>query len=564
MTQTHISHASGSGDGVDTQSKVPDEPTKEQSGTDEGAGSKPEVPDVPKYKSDSEEESWTFSEGDDDEDDANDESDAQDDDANEDDDDGDDFVHPNLSTFTKDDEEEKDENEDDDEEISDQRVYTPPDYQSSKESEKQEDDDMDQGAEEEHDDEEMLYGDLNINLERRDAEMTEAHVTTDTEDTQVNPNAVTPAVQQQGSSASSDLVSKFINTSQDEGIESVFNKETLVDTSVTTATETPFLITSIHQPHVPITQTTQQIPTTTTTTTLPTTMQPEIPDFASIFGFDQRVSALESDVSSLKNSNPFAEAVSSIPRIVDAYLRSKLKETVDVAVQLKSNKLREEVQAKNQEFLNSLDSNMQKIIKEQVKAKTSKIMSKVEKYVTETLEAEVLVRSTNQPQMSYGVATSLLELELKKILMDKIEENKPIDRSEVQKNLYNALVEAYNSDKDLISSYGDVVIIPTTHDDKDKDEGPSAGSNRGSKRRRSDKEAESSREPSHKESRTTSSSRGATRSQPTNLEDLSHQEFTTGGNEVTPVRETHAERQWHPSSSPTLDREWNQTKTVSD
>ncbi|GJT27843.1 hypothetical protein Tco_0908118, partial [Tanacetum coccineum] len=417
----------GSDDGVDTQSKVPNEPTKEQSGTDEGAGSKPEVPDVPKYKSDSEEESWTFSEGDDDEDDNNDESDAQDDDANEYDDD-------------------------------DQRVYTPPDYQSSEESEKQEDDDMDQGAEEEHDDEEMLY-----------------------------------AGQQQRSSASSDLVSKFTNTSQDE------------------------------------------------------------------------VSALESDVSSLKNSNPFAEAVSSIPGIVDAYLGSKLKETVDMDVQLKSDKLREEAQAENQEFLNSLDSNMQKIIKEQVKAKTSKIMSKVEKYVTETLEAEVLVRSTNQPQTSYGVATSLSELELKKILMDKIEENKSIDRLEVQKNLYNALVEAYNSDKDLISSYGDVVIIPTTHDDKDKDEGPSARSNRGSKRWRSNKEAESSREPSHKESRTTSSSRGATRSQPTDLEDLSHQEFTTGGNEVTPVRETHVEHQWHPSNSPDSDHGMaNLTKNVSD
>ncbi|GJX01467.1 hypothetical protein Tco_0185380 [Tanacetum coccineum] len=91
-------------------------------------------------------------------------------------------------------------------------------------------------------------------------------------------------------------------------------------------------------------------------------MQPELPDFASVFKFDQRVSALESDVSSLKNSNPFAKAVSSIPGIFNAYLGSKVKEIVDVAVQLKTDKLREEAQAKNQEFLNSLDSSMKKSI----------------------------------------------------------------------------------------------------------------------------------------------------------------------------------------------------------
>ncbi|GKF81574.1 hypothetical protein Tco_0240176, partial [Tanacetum coccineum] len=106
--------------------------------------------------------------------------------------------------------------------------------------------------------------------------------------------------------------------------------------------------------------------------------------------------------------------LSSIPDIVDKYLVTKVKDTVDVDVQLKSDKLREEAQAENQDFLNSLDSNMKRIIKEQVKAQTSKIMIKVEKYVTETLGAEVLVRSTNQPQTSYTVASSLSELELKR------------------------------------------------------------------------------------------------------------------------------------------------------
>ncbi|GKG63546.1 hypothetical protein Tco_0643094, partial [Tanacetum coccineum] len=74
---THSSQASGSGDGLDILSKVSDEQVHEKTGTNEGAGDKPEVPDVPKHHSNSEEESWTFSDGDDD--DANEDSDEHND-----------------------------------------------------------------------------------------------------------------------------------------------------------------------------------------------------------------------------------------------------------------------------------------------------------------------------------------------------------------------------------------------------------------------------------------------------------------------------------------------------
>ncbi|GKD59673.1 hypothetical protein Tco_1297182 [Tanacetum coccineum] len=231
--------------------------------------------------------------------------------------------------------------------------------------------------------------------------MMDAQINQETGEVHVTLTTKLLVVQQQSSSVSSDLVSKFINPSSDK----------------------------------------------------------EIPNFASLFGFERRVSSLEIELSELKQTNQFAEAVASIPGIVDNYLTSKMKDEVNVALQLKSNKLREEAQAENQDLLNSIDSNMKKIIKEQVKAQTSKIMTKVKKYVTETLGAEVLVRSTNQPQTSYAVASSLSELELKKILMDKMEENNSIDRSDVQKNLYRALLEAYNSDKDLLSSYDEVVTL---------------------------------------------------------------------------------------------------------
>ncbi|GJZ47615.1 hypothetical protein Tco_0601447, partial [Tanacetum coccineum] len=128
--------------------------------------------------------------------------------------------------------------------------------------------------------------------------------------------------------------------------------------------------------------------------------------------------------------------------------------------------------------------------------------------------------------------------------MDKMEENNSIDRSDVQKNLYRALLKAYNSDKDPPSLYGEVGTLKRGRDDQDKDEEPSAGSNRGSKRQRLGKEAESSKEPTHKESRTTSSSKGTTKSLPkssgkfvqeeehdprvNDLEEPFHQEFDTG------------------------------------
>ncbi|GKE93076.1 hypothetical protein Tco_1574171, partial [Tanacetum coccineum] len=111
-------------------------------------------------------------------------------------------------------------------------------------------------------------------------------------------------------------------------------------------------------------------------------------------------------MSEFKQTNQFTEAVSSILGIVDNYLASKMKDIVDVVVQLQTNKLREEAQAKNPEFLNQVDSTMKAIIKEKVQTQVSKIMPKIEKYVTKYLGAEVLVRSTNQPQTSYAVAAS--------------------------------------------------------------------------------------------------------------------------------------------------------------
>nr|GEU92037.1 hypothetical protein [Tanacetum cinerariifolium] len=119
------------------------------------------------------------------------------------------------------------------------------------------------------------------------------------------------------------------------------------------------------------------------------------------------------------------------------------------------------------------------IIKEQVKAYVSKILPKIEKAVNKQLEVEVLTRSSNSSKTSYAVAASLSELELKKILIEKIVSNKSIHIFDEQKNLYKALVDAYECDKLILETYGDTITLKRRRDDEDKDEELSVGSNRG-------------------------------------------------------------------------------------
>nr|GEX34535.1 hypothetical protein [Tanacetum cinerariifolium] len=69
------------------------------------------------------------------------------------------------------------------------------------------------------------------------------------------------------------------------------------------------------------------------------------------------------------------------------------------------------------------------------------------------------LKSSHSSRTSYAVATDLSEMELKKILIEKIEGNKSIQRSDEQRNLYKALVEAYEADKINLDTYGERVIL---------------------------------------------------------------------------------------------------------
>ncbi|GKD69984.1 hypothetical protein Tco_1324074, partial [Tanacetum coccineum] len=92
-----------------------------------------------------------------------------------------------------------------------------------------------------------------------------------------------------------------------------------------------------------------------------------------------------------------------------------------------------------------------------------------------SLEAVVLANSSSQPKSIYEAAASLFKFELTKILMEKMKEHKSYLRADYKREIYDALVKSYNTDKDLFDTYGEVFTLKRSRDDKDKDQDPSAG-----------------------------------------------------------------------------------------
>ncbi|GJV62957.1 hypothetical protein Tco_1473785 [Tanacetum coccineum] len=334
LIQTHSSHASSSG-------------------THEGTGVIPGVPDVPTYRSDDEEIPWKSNN------------------------DGDEFVHPKFTTH---DDEARQEAEVNEEDSFDPRVRTPSRTESIDDDETQgvnvEGEKMDEDATNIEGEGIELYRDVNVNLEGRDAEITDAHQTIAQtnqviEDTHVIITPVNPEGQQQSSFVSSGFVSNMLNPNPDLGIDSIFNFNTeatsLVDVPVTTLVESPILSAiTLPPPSTPFILNLQQTPVPSPAI-FPSSSLQDLPNFGSLFRFDHRLKTLETKFSEYKQTNQFAKSVYSIPSIVDAYLANKMNEAVKTVVQLQSNKLRDEAQAKNEDFLTKLDDNIKKIIKDQVK-----------------------------------------------------------------------------------------------------------------------------------------------------------------------------------------------------
>nr|GFC93044.1 hypothetical protein [Tanacetum cinerariifolium] len=223
------------------------------------------------------------------------------------------------------------------------------------------------------------------------------------------------------------------NLTLDVGMESIFETTSQMDAHTLTS--------MAHHPMTTPTMTPSTLATITTTSQAPIppttalgTIIQDRPNFGLLFGFDNRLRTLEANISKFMQTNQFAGVVSAILEIV----------------------------------------------KEQVKVQVSKILPRIEQTVNEQLKAEVLTRSSYSLKTSYAVAADLSEMELKQILIEKIEDNKSIQRLDEQRNLYKALFEAYEFDKIILDTYRETITLKRRHDDDaDKDEEPSAGPDRG-------------------------------------------------------------------------------------
>ncbi|GJX80094.1 hypothetical protein Tco_0328243 [Tanacetum coccineum] len=438
----HISQASGSGDGTNFESGVPDEQQHKTSRADEGTGTIPGVLYVPKYLSESENKSWGDSDDDESNDDNSDEV-TKDDDEDDVESDANDDKEASDIEKTESDEDENlnlNQNDDEEEEKEEDDVRTPDSFEFN------DDDD------EEYDE---LYKDVNVRSKvtehkevgKEDAEMTNT--------TLESPN--------QSFSVSSDFVSKFLNLDNaspviDE-VASMMNVKTShkelstqappnISVHVTAIPETSTIhvriVTLIIQPFSYILHMTTPTPIPTIEPT--TSLIPDLPDFASLFGIDQRVSALEQDLSQVKQVDHSAQILIQITAI--------------------------KAQAETETYIDIIKKSVKEIIKD---------------------ENVSLAKSSSQPQSTYKAAASLTEYELKKILLAKLEKSKSYRAAKQHRDLYNALVKSYQLYKDLFYSYGKSYSLKRGRKDKDKDEDPPAGSDQGLKKRKTRKDVELSR-----------------------------------------------------------------------
>ncbi|GJR07228.1 hypothetical protein Tco_0530212 [Tanacetum coccineum] len=113
-------------------------------------------------------------------------------------------------------------------------------------------------------------------------------------------------------------------------------------------------------------------------------------------------------------------------------------------------------------------------------------------------DMSVLVFSTE-------AAATLIEFELKKILIDKMDKSESYLAAPEHKECYEGLIKSYDLDKTLFSTYGKVYSLKRSRKDKDKDEDPSTGSDRGLKKRNITKDAEPTKGTKAKESQSSSS-----------------------------------------------------------
>ncbi|GJY36994.1 hypothetical protein Tco_0422372 [Tanacetum coccineum] len=502
--------------------------------TSEGTGDKPGVPDVTNDdSSESESESWGN-----DEDDNNNEQESSDESSKKE----------NESEEQESDSKQDEESDDDDqeEEEFDQENKSKVDEMKSEEEQgmddttDQFDDDADARLKEptetatglvqgEGNDAEMTEAQQgNENLETTQEQVVEdAHVTIST----VPKKTEVPVT---SSSRSSDLASKFLNFSDipqtDAEIVSPLDVHvhhevprtqapTLLSAPVSVIPESSPVFTNIPQSSHTFTPTPIQATPTPSPTIETTNPLSNLPDFSSVFRFNDRITALE-------------------------------KEVVDERPSRHSSDI----------FMSNFASPV------------------IEKFIKELRDEVTLAKVSSQPQSTYEAASTLTEFELKKILLDKIKKSESYLTALEHRDCYDGLKKYDALDKDFFYSY-DVYSLKRGREDKDKDEDPFAGSDRGLKKRKTSKDTKPTTGPKKKDS-TPDSSKG-TKSQPKSTRKSVQSEEPVfevadsdmpqdqagnlGDNEDEPRDKTTSRRDWFKKPTPPQEPtnpDWNVGKTT--
>nr|GEW31955.1 retrovirus-related Pol polyprotein from transposon TNT 1-94 [Tanacetum cinerariifolium] len=295
VQETHKLQASSSSEGANFESEVPDESKAKPSSTSEGTGVKPGVLDVLKANSsDSDNESWGNSK--DKSDDVNDNDNANDNGSGNEDDDSND-VHDSERTDSDDDE---------------YPSFILKDYDEEEHDEEYESDDDNKNMYEEEDND--LYNDVDNVFQEKSYEQVieDAHVTlTSSQKTESS---------KQSSSVSSDFASKFLILDKvPPVVAEVASMMNVKNRQEESSTQEPSLFTmpETATPEISTAHTTTALLTISMITPLPQLMTPPpapitvstatsisaLPDFSSLFGFDQRVSILERELSQIKQAD---------------------------------------------------------------------------------------------------------------------------------------------------------------------------------------------------------------------------------------------------------------------
>ncbi|GJU31269.1 hypothetical protein Tco_1174858 [Tanacetum coccineum] len=180
-----------------------------------------------------------------------------------------------------------------------------------------------------------------------------------------------------------------------------------------------------------------QTPTPALTTEATTTLILVLLDFSSLFGFDQRVSVLEKELSQFKQVDYSAQLLetikSQIPAMVDSQLSIRLEDSIQKAFRSYTTEFEKKSQGEKKRYIDPVEKSVKDIIKDEVKSQLPQIIPKevsdyatpvIQSTITESLENFILAKSSSQPKSTYEASTSLIEFELKKILLDKMQKTK--------------------------------------------------------------------------------------------------------------------------------------------